>query len=287
MSVRRFAAGVALLLTMSACNIGVDVSTVVRSGGDGRFHVTFSFDKEFVEVVSTSVDGKKSLQALRSVGTETTPTGWTIRSSAPAGGLAISIDRHFDDPASLNRAIETVANQPQQGSLAVLNIFRGFRLRHSRSFLKTTTDVSGVVDLAPERLAPGFSKVKPALRQALQQAAGRVFSFHVSVKLPGRISRFTGSPERVDGSAAKWAAPFGKTLSFSAHASGVRYANLALAGGPLLALLLIGLLWLLRLKRLRAAPVEGWEVNAAAPSVVPQDQASKEPLSEPLSEPLI
>lgn len=262
---RRLLAAVALIVTMSGCTIGIDVSAVVSPEGSGTFRVSFAFDKEFVDVVSTSADGRRSLAALKDVVGATTTTGWTIRATQPSGGLRIQIDRTFDDPESLNRAIEQVASKPQQGSLAFLNIFRDFSLRHSGGFLKTTTDVAGNVDLAPERLAPSFAKVKPELRQALQQAAGRVFAFKVRVLLPGHVTRFSGDPEKVDGGVVEWSAPFGRTLTFSAHASGLRWGNVGLAALPFVLLLIVLLIWMRRRRRAAQAPVEGWEVTAPQP----------------------
>ncbi|MHB8513229.1 MAG: hypothetical protein ACYDCC_13785 [Actinomycetota bacterium] len=257
---KRIVVFVALALTMSACKIAVDVSATVQASGEGAFHVTFSFDKEFIQVVSTSPDGRRSLQALRNVGRETTSSGWILSSSSKNGGLVVTIDRPFSRPQDLTAALSQVANRPQKGSLAFLRIFRDFELTQSTSFSRTLSDVKGTVDLSPERLAPGFSSANARLRQALQQAASKVFSFQVSVSLPGRITHYSGAPTRLDGGNATWVAAFGSTLAFTAHSSYIRWSNIGYVIAPIALILLAAVLLLVLRARKRAAPVEGWEV---------------------------
>lgn len=250
----------ALALASSACRMTVEVTARLTASGAGEFRVDFSFDKEFVDVVETSPEGRESLERLRDVGASFRATGWRVATTEPDGGLRIEIARDFDDAEDMQRALADVAARTDaSGAFAFSNVFRDFEISHSSGLFSTSSRMSGTVELTPERLAPNVP-ASAELKDALEQAAKQVLAFRVRLEMPGGVGRYDGDPESLAGGTIVWDAPFGGTLAFSAEAGGIRAAAVGIVAGSASVLLAAALLTWMRARRRRAAPVEGWEM---------------------------
>lgn len=282
--IRVFAALALLALLTAACQMTVDVTTVMRADGAGTFRIVFAFDKEFIEVVRSTEQGAETLDQLAETGSQFAGTGWVVRQTQPGGGLRLDISRAFDDPDDLEAALRQVARESGDRPLSFPSIFRDFRIDHSAGFLRTASQVRGTVDLSPERLVPG-TEAGDDLRNALKQAARDVFRFRVRIDLPGRVGSYRGDPESVAGGAIVWTVPFGETLDFSAKAGGYKAASLLIVFGPVVPALAGGLVFILRRRRRdRTAAVPGWEVASgpdAAGEPVPPVSSAAEPAPGP------
>lgn len=258
-----------LALLTSACQLTVDVSAMIGDDGSGTFRVVFAFDEEFIDVVRSTEQGAATLEQLSETGAQFGGTGWVVRQSRPDGGLRIEISRAFDDPDELENALRKVEQESGGRALSFPSVFRDFRIDHSSSFFGVSSEVSGSVDLTPERLVPG-AEAGEDLRAALRQAARDVFRFRVSLDLPGRVSEYQGDPESVSGGSIVWTVPFGERLDFSATSAGTKSLALLIVFGPLVAALLVVIVVLLRRRRReRATVVPGWDVAAEAEPAPP------------------
>ncbi|HVL91033.1 MAG TPA: hypothetical protein VM841_12440 [Actinomycetota bacterium] len=271
--IRLLAATALLALLTAACQMTVDVTTAMGDDGRGTFRIVFAFDKEFIEVVRSTEQGSATLDELAETGEQFGGTGWTVRQTRPQGGLRIDISRSFDDPGELERALREVERESGDRALSFPSVFRDFRIDHSSSFFRTSAEVTGSVDLRPERLVPG-ADAGEELRAALRQAARDVFRFRVSLDLPGRVGRYRGDPERVSGGSIVWTVPFGDRLEFAASSDGFKTSSLLIVLGPAAALLAgAAIVPVRRRRRERAIAVPGWDVprEETAP---PADSAS-------------
>lgn len=250
----------ALVVFTTACQMNVDVTTTLNAGGDGRFSIVFSFDKKFIEVVSSTAEGRESLAQIRELGSAFEGSGWAVKTTKPDGGLRIAVDRTFTSPQDLQRALKGVEERSKQ-SLSFLNVFRDFTLDYAGGTLRTGGSVGGSVDLTTKRLAP-TAETNPELEKVLKQAAGEVFRFTIKVNMPGRVGTYEGNPTRVEGGSVQWRAPFGEVSQFGAKASGFTPLGLGAIVLPIAAVMVIAGALMVRSLRRRKAPVpEGWTMT--------------------------
>jgi hypothetical protein len=244
---------VVLAVATAACQITIDLSTRVERDGSGLLAVRFLVDRELVELARSA--GEDPVSALGELPEDLTRAGWRIRRSTPGGGLEVVVERPFRDPEDLNRALEALerAAAAQQGPTA--RFFR-LRVRRSSTFLRTTTEVSGSVDLTTGGLL-GAAEIPPdaarQLQTIIEQTAGEFFRFTVRVALPGAVTATEGDPDGVRGGTAVWSPELGRTLAFRASASAWNPTGLVAVGVPSLALLAIASLWAVR-RRGRGRP---------------------------------
>ena len=246
---RAFAIVVALVLTCAACEINVQLDTVVNDDGSGRFSLRFVIDKELVDLARNA--GEDPFTAL-ACPEELTKTGWRCGRSTEGGGLTISLERDFRSHDEFNGAmaeLERIAAE-QEGPTAQ---FFKLRIERDSGFLKSRTAVAGSVDLTATGV---LGNASPESRQTLEtiitQAAGEFFTFRLASDLPGSVSSTTGEPESVTGGKVVWRPRLGRTLSFRAESSAYNVGSLAVIGGPSLLLLVI-LAWTL-IRRMRRRP---------------------------------
>ena len=119
--IRVFCALLALVAASGACTMSVDVVTTLHAGGDGTFRIAFAFDKEFIDLVQTSEEGRASLAQIRGLGDAFKGSDWRVATTQPAGGLRIEIERDFADAKDLREALDDAAVKGG-GSLSFLNI---------------------------------------------------------------------------------------------------------------------------------------------------------------------
>ena len=247
---RAFVVVVALVLTSTACEIDVQLDTVVNDDGSGRFSLRFVIDKELVDLARNA--GEDPFTAL-ACPEELTKTGWRCGRSTEGGGLTISLDRSFRSHDEFNGAmaeLERIAAE-QEGPTAQ---FFKLRIERDSGFLKSRTAVAGSVDLtATGVLGNASPESRQTLETIISQAASEFFTFRLTTDLPGSVSSTTGEPESVRGGKVKWRPRLGRTLSFRAESSAYNVGSLVVIGAPSLALLAL-LVWPLVRRRSRARP---------------------------------
>jgi hypothetical protein len=263
--------GVVLALAFTACEINVELVTKIEGDGSGRFSLRFVIDKELVDLARNA--GEDPFAAL-ACPDELTRTGWVCNRSAEGGGLLISLERAFRSTDELNRAMEELEREAAAQEGPTANFFT-LRVSREAGFLRTKTGIEGSVDLTATGV---LGNAPPETRQTLEaivaQAGGEFFAFRLAAELPGKVSRTTGDPERIDGGKVTWTPRLGRKLSFAAESSGYNTTPLALIGGPVLALVLL-LAWILIRRRSirRRDGRSAVETAASAPSQTPAPPA--------------
>jgi hypothetical protein len=186
-SARRSASFVFVLVVLAlavcgACRVDVGVGVDVGAGGSGLVSVTATLDRAAVEAVG-DVAKELRLDDLRTA-------GWTVDavSKTASGGAVVTVSHPFSEPSQVRTLIADVAGGGGP--------FTGFSLAQQRSFLRTSTQLRGRVDLSSGLGA--FSD--PALTSALRGTAagplgvpdarllgeGDTFHLTVSAHLPGQ-----------------------------------------------------------------------------------------------------
>lgn len=250
---RAMALVVALVAATAACQMNVTLRTTVARDGSGSFSLRFVADKELVDLARTLPDDP--LGALGNIPAELRRKGWTVRRTTPSGGLQITIERRFEDPADLNRALEELARGGGQGPNAN---FYTLKIDRSSSFLRTRTTFSGTIDLSLARLL-GESSLTPDNRRNLQsqleQTAGQFFRFTLETTLPGRASSTSGDPEKVDGGRVFWSSTLGRRLNFAATTSAYSPTALSIIGAAVVLIVSLLAVSIVRRRR-RVTPRE-------------------------------
>jgi hypothetical protein len=196
--VRRAAIAALFILLLTSCQVDADVAVRATAAGTGRVQVTVTLDKE---------------AAARAAGTtphtdDLVKAGWKVETPKrlPDGGIVYRAEKRFRSPAEAARVVQEVGG--------VGGPLRGVALARRRSFLKTTTRLTGVVDmragaavfgdkaltelLGGEPLGVESARVTP-LDQALRVG--------VTAALPGRTTRVTaraGQRVAIDATAEQW-----------------------------------------------------------------------------------
>ena len=169
--------------------------------------------------------------------------GWEIEGPTKQddGGLEIVATHDFDSPQEAEALVGDLGGDP--GPL------RSFRVTQRRSFLKTTTEFRGTVDLQaglgaftdPDlQAALGATADRPlgvttqALEQRLGAALDRLFGLQVAVRLPGAVT--SNAPTETDNGAV-WAPSLGEEVVLEASSERWNVANLAGAGVAILSAL--------------------------------------------------
>lgn len=223
-AIRSIFAALALVLTLSACEVGVRYSTVVEDDGGGVFTFAITLDAGARAQAQRSGDWLAELDglfdALRS-------RGWRVTRQEPSGGVALSASRTFDDAAGFGRALDELRTTPvgSTGATPAPAILRqDFSVR--RSFFKTEA-----------RFAGAFTSATDDQRlRALLLAAQDAVRFEVRARLPGGVQ--VRDPNGVvEGSEIVWRPALGTDMTFAAEGSALRI-------GPLLGVTLGGLLLL-------------------------------------------
>ncbi|HEX2040575.1 MAG TPA: hypothetical protein VHF47_12695 [Acidimicrobiales bacterium] len=221
---RRLARAAAALLLLAACRVETTVAVDADADGSGRVQVEVALDREAARRVP-DLAGQLRVDDLRAA-------GWEVErpQRADGGGLTVRLAKPYRTPAEAVEAIEELSgsNGP----------FRDFRLRRDRSFLRTTTAISGTVDLRGgleafgdealrEQLGGSLLGFDPAeLEGQLGTPLSRVFAFRVVARLPGDVS--SNAPSTADGDAV-WRPLLGERVVLTAKAERWNVRNIAAA----------------------------------------------------------
>jgi len=247
--VRRLALVAALFVLCTACKLSIAVGVDVHADGSGVVQATVTFDKEAAERLRRT-GGRLEASDLRAA-------GWTVTgpTALKDGGAKLVATKPFRTPAELPKVIDEVAGPRRP--------LRDFKLVRDRSFARTRTEFTGVVDLTAGVDAFGDDRLKEQTgadvgvdAKELERQAGvalnRFFSVQVAVRLPGTVN--SNAPSR-PGNGAVWAPKLGERAALAAAGADVderRIALLVIAGVAGVALVVV----LVR-RRQRARTQEG------------------------------
>lgn len=177
------AAGLALF---AGCQVQVDVTVEAGHDGGGLVSVVVGLDAEALAQVP---DLKSELRTR-----DLARAGWRVEgpTATAGGGAELRASRRFATPAGASAALRELSGPSGP--------FSGLRLEQKRSVLRSTTTLSGRVDLTAglaafsdpvlqERLGGLPLGVEPAALEAeLGRPLADVVRFAVTARLPGRTA---------------------------------------------------------------------------------------------------
>ena len=207
----------------------MDVGVDAAAGGGGTVRVAVGLDRQAVRRLPDLAD-QLEVDDLRRA-------GWEITGPAREadGRTWVRASKPFGSPEEAARVVAEVAGP--QGP------FRDFRLVRRTSFLKTTTEFSGVVDLGPGLESFGDDELRARLggtslgadvaelERQLGAALDRVFRIRVSARLPGSIE--SNAPAEADNGAV-WAPRLGERVVLDATGESWNLRPLVLGGVALI-----------------------------------------------------
>jgi len=204
-------------------DVSVEVEANLAAGGVVR--ATVRLDREAVEQVPDLA------QQLRVDDLEA--AGWTVGGPSPVegGGVTIGVSKRFTTPTGAARAIEELSGAGGP--------FSTLRLTRERGLWKTTTALSGTVDLSAglgafgdaaltEKLGAPNLGLDPA---AVERELGKPLAEAVRVELVGRLpgTVTSNAPTSRDG-AGVWPVLLGATTVVTASSEAWNVPTLAFAG---------------------------------------------------------
>jgi hypothetical protein len=222
-------------LTLTACEVRVDVAVDAAADGSGVVRVGVGLDDEAVGQVP-DLGSQLEVDDLRE-------TGWTV--SGPVaeddGFTWIRASKPFSDPAEASVVMAEISGPDGP--------FRDFGLTRERSTYEDRLRFTGTVDLESgldgfgdadvrDRLGGSVDDLAPQLGANLRQLR-ESFRFRVAVLMPGAIS--SNAPTEVGGGAV-WSPQLGERIDLVAEAHSVRWSSVAftaLAGLALVALVVV------------------------------------------------
>jgi hypothetical protein len=223
---RALALGALLIVATSACQLDISATTSVNRDGSGRFALRFVVDKELSDLARNT--GQDTLRTLCDVSEDLSARGWSVNRSTAGGGLTLELERAFSSPDDLLSTCLSL--KPGAGTR-----FFDIHVRHSSSFLKTSTTVSGSVDLTGAGLLAQSNfddATKKQLQSFIEQTGNQFFSFALGARLPGGVSATEGGAV-VKGGAVSWSPQLGKKLSFEASSSSYTPTTLGILIGAI------------------------------------------------------
>ncbi len=126
----RFLFFVVVAIVLSACQIDVDVDVEVAEDGSGTVSVTTAFSEEVIAAAPELVD------ALRTEDLAT--AGWTVEELVNTReSVVVQATKNFANPNDLNGVLAEIAGSD--------TLFSDFRVERTRSFARTTYEVTGTV----------------------------------------------------------------------------------------------------------------------------------------------
>ena len=227
---KRLALAVLALLTLAGCRVNVSVGTDVTADGTGRVRAVVTLDAEAAARVPDLADQLKVDDLVAA--------GWKVEGPRPTedGGVEVEAAKGFRSPEEATQVVEELSGPTGP--------FRDFRLRRTRSFLKTKTDFTGAVDLRSgiegfsddalrRRFGGSALGFDPAdLERRLGTTLNRIFEFRVVTRLPGEVE--SNAPTRA-GNGAVWQPTLGESVTLEATAEAWNTRNLAAASVSALA----------------------------------------------------
>lgn len=217
---------VAALVLLAGCQVGVSVEVETTAEGGGRVRATVTLDGEAAAQVPDLTEQLR-VSDLRAA-------GWAVEgpTAAPGGGVTVLASKPFATSAGATRAMQELGGG-----------FGGLRLRVDRGFWRTTSELSGAVDLSSGLAAFGDEELaglvgNPTLGldpAAVERELGRPLGDVVAVELVGDLAgAVEADAPRTRAGAPVWAVPLGSSVAVGATARQWNVLRLALAGVSLL-----------------------------------------------------
>ena len=223
-------AAIAVAVTTSACRVDVSVGITADDRGGGEVRAQARLDGTAVAELGGADPGERILLD------DLARAGWKVEGPTMQddGGLEVVATHPFSTPQEAEALVADLGGDP--GPL------RGFAIEHRRTFLKTTTEFTGTVDLRAglgafsdpdldEALGATVDAPLGVTPQALEQRLGaaidRLFGLQVAVRLPGEVA--SNAPTETDNGAV-WAPALGDELVLEATSEQWNVTNIAGAG---------------------------------------------------------
>lgn len=191
----------------------MDVGVDADADGSGRVRATVTLDRDAASRIPDLADQLRTADLVAA--------GWEVSKpeTGKDGSVSVEAVRRFRSPQEATQAVEELSGPTGP--------FRDFRLRRTRSFLKTRTSFDGRVDLtsgieafSDEALARrlggsplGFDPAE--LERQLGAPLDRIFGFRVVARLPGDVT--SNAPTRA-GNGAAWQPKLGEDVRLTATA---------------------------------------------------------------------
>ncbi len=186
-------------LVLSACQVDAAVDVEVTDDGSGTVRVTTVFDENVIEAAPELVDRLRTEDLPRA--------GWTIdgpREAETGGSVVVVATKAFASPDDLGGVLDEIAGPD--------SLFSDFAVERSRSFARTTYDVTGRIDPRISFTTFGDSAIAGLVGNPLglslaelEEAAGRplqdTVSLDFSISLPDTVAANTTD---LDGRTARW-----------------------------------------------------------------------------------
>lgn len=187
------------MLVLSACQVDAVVDVVVEEDGSGTVTLTAAFDEEIVEAAPELFDGLRT--------EDLAAAGWSTDGPQRAeigGSVVISATKPFLSPDDLGGVLDEIAGP---GTL-----FSDFSVERTRSFARTTYEVTGQIDpnislttfgddaitgLVGSPLGLSLAELQVAANRPLEETVTLEFT----VTLPDTV---TANGADVDGPTARW-----------------------------------------------------------------------------------
>lgn len=188
-----------LALIATACQVDAVIDVDVAEDGSGTVTVTMAFDEEIVEAAPELLDGLRT--------EDLDAAGWTLegpRRADSGESVIVSATKPFFAPEDLQGVLDEIAGPD--------TLFSDFRVERSRSFARTTYDVTGQIDpridlttfgddgitgLVGNPLGLSLAELEAAANRPLEETVNLEFT----IALPDTV---TASGAEVDGQVASW-----------------------------------------------------------------------------------
>ncbi len=240
-----------VVICLSACQATIRVGVDVRANGAGTVSVTVSLDHDAAAAVP-DLASTVSTADLRQA-------GWQIVGPSPVsgGGVTMVASKGFRTPAEAAEVLGELSGPTGP--------FHDLHLARSSSLFKTTTSLTGTVDLTCGLACFGDPQLQQALGAnlgldpaKLQQAGidpAQLVTFAVAVSLPGAVQS-SNAPVRT-GRQSVWPIPLGTRASLATSSRVVHHDRLLEAEIGIAAVVVVAigvvLWWVLRRRRRRRA----------------------------------
>jgi len=180
-------------LVLSACQVDAVVDVIVTEDGSGTVTLTAAFDEEIVEAVPEIADGLRTSDLVSA--------GWVVdgpRRAETGNAVVVSATKPFASPDDLGGVLDEIAGA---GTL-----FSDFQVERTRSFARTTYEVTGKIDPRISLTTFGDESITGLVGAPLgmslaelQAAAGRpleeTVSLEFAISLPDTVQAVTSSIE--------------------------------------------------------------------------------------------
>lgn len=186
-------------LVLSACQVDAVVDVVVTEDGSGTVTLTTAFDEAVIEAVPELEENLRTNDLV--------PAGWTVEGpqrTESGSAVVVSATKEFASPDDLARVLDEIAGPN--------TLFSDFAVARSRSFARTTYEVTGQIDprisftefgdegitgLVGSPLGLSIAELEAVAGRPLNETATLTFS----ISLPDTVQANTID---VDGEVGRW-----------------------------------------------------------------------------------